>query len=439
MKRQFDRTGTLAIKCSALALSYDSQSKPEACFDTVGSIAVVDVCGPLMHHPEPWFDSYESVVERVKAALSSSAQAVVMRIDSPGGLVAGCFDACREIKALATAQQKPLIAFVDEQATSAAYALATAADRIVMPETGEVGSIGVIETLTDLSAQLAAMGVNVTVIASGARKSDGRPEIPLSEDAKAAIQVHVDRLAESFFDLCSEHRGLPPEHFAGLEAGCYYGKDALVQRLADEIMSYPTLLAKLESGSYTKPKDPKSMTLAEIQAGLKALAEGDGDDAEAAKKMLSALEAKAEEAPAEDEEKKDEEKEEPAAEMPKDEDKEKMAALTAENARLKAEHETARDALLASRPDLSAELVDTLKALPLAVCHKVVSSIKPKAAPKAAALSVSGTPGAGQGGTVVNADAARAIASLTPEQLKLCSDNGVKPEDFAAAAGLIRS
>ena len=56
---------------------------------------------------------------------------------------------------------------------SAGYVLASQADRIVLPRTGAVGSIGVVVMHADLSGQLSDAGVTVTLIHSGAHKVDG--------------------------------------------------------------------------------------------------------------------------------------------------------------------------------------------------------------------------------------------------------------------------
>ncbi|TOL42864.1 serine peptidase, partial [Vibrio parahaemolyticus] len=67
---------------------------------------------------------------------------ICLDIDSPGGEVAGCFDLVDLIYELRG--KKPIYAILSENAYSAAYAIASAADKIYVPRTGGVGSVGVI-------------------------------------------------------------------------------------------------------------------------------------------------------------------------------------------------------------------------------------------------------------------------------------------------------
>jgi ClpP class serine protease len=105
-----------------------------------GGIAVVRVCGPLEHHAGWWGESYEAIEERLSAVLESGdVSAVVLRIDSPGGEVAGMAEMVRRMRSLKSAMGKTVVAYVDETAASAGYALATIADAIYAPPSGTVG------------------------------------------------------------------------------------------------------------------------------------------------------------------------------------------------------------------------------------------------------------------------------------------------------------
>ena len=74
---------------------------------------------------------------------------IALDIDSFGGEVAGAFDLADRIRAART--QKPIHAFVAEHALSAGCVIAYQADRIILPRTGDVGSIGVVALHTDMS------------------------------------------------------------------------------------------------------------------------------------------------------------------------------------------------------------------------------------------------------------------------------------------------
>src|SRR5207247_2643111 len=154
-----------------------------------------------------WTDGYDTIRRRFETALSSDAQQVLLCIDSPGGEVAGCFETVRAMRAAAKVSGIRVIAFANEHAYSAAYALATVADEIYLPVPGGLGSIGVIATLEDVSAALQDAGINVEVITSGDEKSDGNPLVPLTDPVRERMQARVDALAAQFAELVAEQRG----------------------------------------------------------------------------------------------------------------------------------------------------------------------------------------------------------------------------------------
>jgi hypothetical protein len=124
---------SLAIDVQSLGALFRIFEEPPP-FERDGDDAVLTVRGPLTHHAG-WFDSYDSIRSRFDAAIASDAKRVVMRLDSPGGYVSGCFETARYIESKVKASGKKLVARIEGQATSAAYALACAADEIVATPT----------------------------------------------------------------------------------------------------------------------------------------------------------------------------------------------------------------------------------------------------------------------------------------------------------------
>lgn len=117
-------------------------------FAVVDGIAVIEIAGTLVHRgawigQSSGLTSYEGIAAQLQAALADPAiRGIALDIDSFGGEVAGAFDLADRIRAARA--QKPVHAFVADHALSAAYALASQADRIILPRTGTVGSIGVV-------------------------------------------------------------------------------------------------------------------------------------------------------------------------------------------------------------------------------------------------------------------------------------------------------
>ncbi len=440
MRARFERKGPLAILASAYGQEYElvTPSAPTQ----EGGIAVVMIMGPLTHHGEWWMgDTYDAIESRVAAALATSADTVVLKIDSPGGEVNGVFECSKTLNLLAAQAGKRLIAYVDETAASAAYALACACEAIYLPTTGQVGSVGVVEALVDATGNDGINGLKWTLVASGARKVDGNPHVPLSPETTAVVQHVVDSLAQVFFGMVAEARKVEPAAVQLLQAGMFRGPDAVAAKLADGVMSWVDLLALLSTPApaetiaplkaTTAPEGAQqentTMTRAEMLAALKAaLAEDpapapakepDGDEckdmtAAEFRAALKAALAEGEPAPAPAPEKKDDAPAPAAPAKEPDGDEPKAKALADEHAKAMAAIESeARMALLESRPDLDAKM---LANEPLAVVRKVVALtpkpqlVKPTMPNPAAAAQVAATPGAGQVDTAKRGPSANA-------------------------------
>lgn len=244
--RAFPLDGELALAEEHLRRVYDVS--PRAFLDllladlaprtyrVVDGVAVVDVMGPLDQRGGFWWDGYDSVSERVSAALADrDVQAVVLAIDSPGGVVAGCFDAARGLRAMADQARKPMVAHAGTYATSAAYALAAAADRVMVTADGAVGSIGVIQMVYDRTKANADDGLDVRVVRSGALKADPHPDVALTDASVARVRARVMELAQSFAAWVSERRGQTPEAVLAHQGATIYAARALETGLADAI------------------------------------------------------------------------------------------------------------------------------------------------------------------------------------------------------------
>jgi signal peptide peptidase SppA len=211
-------------------------------YDVVCGVAVIGVRGILVHEIS-WFGwycggetEYAQLARAMVAAMSDpEVKAVVLHVNSPGGEVAGCFDLVDGIYGLRGI--KPIWAIFDEEAYSAAYAIASAADKIIVPRTGGSGSIGVITMHMDITGFLDKVGVKVTTIQYGARKSDRYPTTPLSDDAHARIQADIDAMGELFVSTVARNRNLSPDKVRSTEAGCFLGASGLEQGLVDAVMA----------------------------------------------------------------------------------------------------------------------------------------------------------------------------------------------------------
>lgn len=218
-------------------------------YPVVDGVAVIDVTGTMVHRGS-WIGessgvtSYEGINAQLNAVEDDpSARGVALELDTFGGEVAGCFDTGDRIRSIRA--KKPVWAFVSESAYSAGYALASQADRIILPRTGGVGSIGVLSMHVDYSQQLEDEGIVVTMIHSGAHKVDGNPYETLPELVRAEWQSRADQLRQLFAETVAAGRGDRFNAAAALatEARCFMGQEAVAAGLADEVSDLRTSFA----------------------------------------------------------------------------------------------------------------------------------------------------------------------------------------------------
>ena len=237
---------------AAALLGTESQRNARTPYDLVQGVAVVGVQGLLLDGSDDcwWWGgtTYEEIRRALLAAMADpAAGAVALLVNSPGGTVSGCFDLADEIFALRGG--KPIWAILGENAFSAAYALASAADRVLIPRTGGAGSIGVVTMHTDISAMLDRAGIRVTTVQYGARKTDTYPTTPLTDPALARLQADIDTLGELFVETVARNRALDADAVRATEGGMFLGAAAVQAGLADAVMSpdaaFQDLLASL--------------------------------------------------------------------------------------------------------------------------------------------------------------------------------------------------
>ena len=205
----------------------------------VPNIAVISILGTLVRRTGAMdaasgLTSYASISAQINAAINDpNVDAVLLDIDSPGGEAGGAFDLADEI--VSARSTKPIWAVANDDAFSAAYAIACSAERIYLTRTGGVGSIGVIALHVDQTQRDALDGYRYTAIYAGDRKNDLSPHLPLSNEASTALQTEVDRLYEMFVSTVATNRGLDAQAVRDTQAGLFYAGDAIEAGFADAI------------------------------------------------------------------------------------------------------------------------------------------------------------------------------------------------------------
>ena len=218
-----------------------AEARVDPGYDVAEGIALIPVTGTLVAklgsmRPYSGMTGYDGIRSAVYTALQDDdVRAIAFDMESPGGEVAGCFDLADTI--YRARGRKPMWSILSESAYSACYALASSTDRIIVPRTGGVGSVGVIAACVDMSQALEKMGVRVELITYGARKADGSEVRPLSKEARARFQADVDKMGALFVDTVARNRGLKPDQVKDTEAGTFMGQAGVDVGFADAVMA----------------------------------------------------------------------------------------------------------------------------------------------------------------------------------------------------------
>ena len=189
-------------------------------------------------------DDAERVRQLDRLGRSSSARAVIVHVDSPGGTTAGSeqlYDALVRLK-----EKKPLVVVVDGLAASGGYITALAADHIVAQQTSLVGSIGVLFQYPNVADLLDKVGVKVETIKSSPLKAAPNGFEPTSAEARAAIESIIKDSYAWFRGIVQESRHLEGEALDHVADGrVFTGHQGIALGLVDEIGDETTAIAWL--------------------------------------------------------------------------------------------------------------------------------------------------------------------------------------------------
>lgn len=233
---------------------FSRKARKDSGYDVLEGIAIIPVYGTLVQklgtlRPYSGMTGYDGIRRVFLTAVNDpEVKGICLDIDSPGGEVAGCFDL---VDLIYTERGKKTIhAILSENAFSAAYAIASAADKIFVPRTGGVGSVGVIVIHCDWSQRIKDDGLKVSIITYGNRKAESNPYVALSDEAKAAIQHDVDEMGRLFVSTVSRNRGLSETVIRNTQAACYLAAEGVQMGLADVVASPDVAFQELmkESG-----------------------------------------------------------------------------------------------------------------------------------------------------------------------------------------------
>jgi protease IV len=198
-------------------------------------VAVVEVEGVIGVSAERSLDS-EGIVRTLGEYRDDPAvRAVVLRINSPGGVVAPTQEIFTAVRRLREAK-KPVVASLGSVAASGGYYVAVAADRIYASPGTLTGSIGVVMQLANLEGLLKKVGVEYVVVKAGAYKDVGNLARAMTPEERRILQALLDDVYDQFILAVADGRGLEPKDVRAFAEGrIYSGRQAHGLKMVDDL------------------------------------------------------------------------------------------------------------------------------------------------------------------------------------------------------------
>jgi len=237
------------------------------------NVAVLPVIGPIV--PRASFFArmsgmadVQGMAKDLRVALDSpDVDAILLNIDSPGGVVTGIAEFADML--FAAQAVKPIVAYVYGLGASAAYWIASATSEIVTAPTAETGSIGIVAAYTDYRKADEKRGIRSLEIVSSVSPKK-RPDV-FTDEGKAQVQRAVDDLADIFVATVARNRGTTEEDVRDNfgKGDVLVGQRAVDSGLTDRIGSLESIISELQTQSqstFSTGGIEMPMTLEELRA-----------------------------------------------------------------------------------------------------------------------------------------------------------------------------
>ena len=371
-------------------------SERQVTYNADTKVGIVELQGPLsyVHYEAMCGDSptsYQGLVADFDTLLQQGAKTIVLDTDSPGGEAYGVFETARTLRRMADEHGARVITYVDGMAASAAYALASMSDEIVMNPSAEVGSIGVVVRLRNVNKAMKKAGVEDTYVYAGDSKIPFDSEGEFAKEFLEDLQTKVNVLYGDFVSHVAQMRGIEASAVQGTQAKTFLADKALELGLADKVMeveefySYLSTVASGETNhkmltarflSKNKHEEnAKMQELEQLKASFTALTEEKTTMEASIAEMADLMAAK------------DAELESVKSTLAQYQAQAEEAAKAAEEARLEAEHQAAQAKLEARKAKLTGvvaadeaeALMASLDSLDDVAFNLVVASLDKKA------------------------------------------------------------
>jgi protease IV len=174
-------------------------------------VAIVELEGTIV--------DVDDLVRELKAHRDNPlVKAVVLRINSPGGVVGPTQELHAAVTRLRQAG-KPVVASLGAVAASGGYYVAVAADKIYANPGTLTGSIGVIFQLPNLDGLMKKVGVDYVVVKAGQYKDIGNISRAMTQEERRVLQTLLDDVHAQFIAAVAAGRKLDRAQVLGFADG----------------------------------------------------------------------------------------------------------------------------------------------------------------------------------------------------------------------------
>lgn len=234
----------------------DEDRRDADVFEMFGDIMIIPIEGTIMR-AESSFGGVSSVqIRRIirGAANNPEIKGIMLKIDSPGGTVAGTDELAQEIRAANLI--KPVHTHVDGLIASAAFWVGSQVSRLTITRTSEAGSLGTVAVVNDMSEMAKKEGIKVHVISTGKFKGAFTPGSEVTEDQLDDLRSIVEKLNVFFKEAVQDGRQLEAKVVNKLFDGrVHVAQDALELGLIDGISGFEEALRVLLVETLSKNND----------------------------------------------------------------------------------------------------------------------------------------------------------------------------------------
>jgi protease IV len=179
-------------------------------------------------------DGQETVRQLRVLKKDDRVKAVVLRVDSPGGVVGPSQEISAEVKGLA--KVKKVVVSMGSVAASGGYYISAPATMIYANPGTITGSIGVLMKFSNIEGLMGKVGMKAFTLKTGKFKDVGSPVRSMTPDERAMLQGVIDSTHSQFVRAVAEGRRLPVEEVRRIADGrIFSGEQALEHKLVDKL------------------------------------------------------------------------------------------------------------------------------------------------------------------------------------------------------------